>query len=102
MTSTHIRAFTDNLRYAFSTCVYGFPESVANLSTPCTVSCQPLDSALEYDLANPSGVNFDTWCGASSFADNLISQCEFCFNLTQTEVYMANCVFPRSTVHPVS
>ncbi|EAU34428.1 predicted protein [Aspergillus terreus NIH2624] len=101
-----------NLRYAFSTCVYGFPESVANLSTPCTVSCQPLDSALEYDLANPSGVNFDTWCGASSFADNLISQCEFCFNLTQTEVYMANflealrynCHFKTPTDHafPIS
>ncbi|KAL4891006.1 hypothetical protein BDV59DRAFT_76368 [Aspergillus ambiguus] len=79
-----------NLRYAFSTCVYGFPESVNNLSTPCTVSCQPLSSALEYDLENPSGVNFDTWCGASSFADNLITQCEFCFNLTTTEVYIAN------------
>ncbi|KAF9888789.1 hypothetical protein FE257_008365 [Aspergillus nanangensis] len=79
-----------NLRYAFTTCVYGFPQSVNNLSTPCTVSCQPLSPALQYDLDEPSGVNFDTWCGASSFADNLITECEFCFNLTATEIYIAN------------
>ncbi|GFF29014.1 mediator of RNA polymerase II transcription subunit 8 [Aspergillus udagawae] len=83
-----------NLRYAFSSCVYGFPEQVANISSPCVVSCQPLSSALDYDLDDPSGINFDTWCGASSFADNLISQCEFCYNLTSnmtdSQVYLAN------------
>ncbi|KAK1142862.1 hypothetical protein N8T08_007296 [Aspergillus melleus] len=79
-----------NLRYTFTSCVYGFPESVNNISSQCTVSCQPLDSSLEYDLRDPSGTNFDTWCDVSSFADNLISQCEFCYNLTTTQVYMAN------------
>lgn len=83
-----------NLRYAFSSCVYGFPEQVANISSPCVVSCQSLSSALEYDLDDPSGVNFDTWCGTSSFADNVISQCEFCYNLTSnmtdSQVYLAN------------
>ncbi|EAW10305.1 uncharacterized protein ACLA_047740 [Aspergillus clavatus NRRL 1] len=83
-----------NLRYAFSSCVYGYPEQVTNNSSPCVVSCQPLDSALEFDLVDPSGVNFDTWCSASSFADNLISQCEFCYNLTgngtDSQVYLSN------------
>ncbi|GIJ82243.1 hypothetical protein Asppvi_000749 [Aspergillus pseudoviridinutans] len=105
-----------NLRYAFSSCVYGFPEQVANISSPCVVSCQPLSSALEYDLDHPNGVNFDTWCGASSFADNLISQCEFCYNLTSnmtdSQVYLANflealrynCHFrtPTSKAFPIS
>lgn len=87
---------TDNLRYAFTSCVFGFPESVNNISSQCTVSCQSLDTALEYDLKNPSGDNVDTWCGVSSFADNIISQCEFCYNLTTTQVYMANCKYPSS------
>lgn len=90
------RSRTDNLRYAFTSCVFGFPESVNNISSQCTVSCQSLDTALEYDLKNPSGDNVDTWCGVSSFADNIISQCEFCYNLTTTQVYMANCKYPSS------
>lgn len=76
--------------------MYGFPEQVANISSPCVVSCQSLSSALKYDLDDPSGVNFDTWCGASAFADNVISQCEFCYNLTSnmtdSQVYLGNCV----------
>ncbi|KAE8152620.1 hypothetical protein BDV25DRAFT_170140 [Aspergillus avenaceus] len=89
-----------NLRYAFTSCVYGFPEKVANISTQCTVSCQPLDQALEFDETNPSANNFYTWCGTSAFADNLITQCTNCYNLTltqgqdpksdQSQVYMAN------------
>ncbi|GFG00449.1 hypothetical protein IFM61392_01390 [Aspergillus lentulus] len=105
-----------NLRYAFSSCVYGFPEQVANISSPCVVSCQSLSSALVYDLDDPSGVNFDTWCGASAFADNVISQCEFCYNLTSnmtdSQVYLGNflealrynCHFrtPTSKAFPIS
>ncbi|KAF7597248.1 hypothetical protein BBP40_008090 [Aspergillus hancockii] len=89
-----------NLRYAFTSCVYGFPASVNNISTQCTVNCQPLSSALEFDLKNPGTNNFYTWCGTSSFADNLITQCEHCYNFTltqtqdpttgQAQVYMAN------------
>jgi hypothetical protein len=84
--------------------VYGFPEKVANISSPCVVSCQSLSPALEYDLTDPNGVNFDTWCAASSFADNIISQCEQCYNfttnMTDSQVYLANCgLLPFLTFH---
>ncbi|KAA8648999.1 uncharacterized protein ATNIH1004_004889 [Aspergillus tanneri] len=79
-----------NLRYAFTTCVYGFPENINNMSSQCTVNCQSLDLAVEYDLKNPSGNNFDSWCGSTAFADNVISDCESCYNLTSGQIYMAN------------
>ncbi|KKK17445.1 hypothetical protein ARAM_001070 [Aspergillus rambellii] len=49
-----------NLRYGFSSCVYGYPEKVGNVSSPCPVACNDVITALEYDLTNPSGDNFDT------------------------------------------
>ncbi|PKY02061.1 hypothetical protein P168DRAFT_213311, partial [Aspergillus campestris IBT 28561] len=79
-----------NLRYAFTSCVFGTPESVNNISTQCTVSCQQLDSALEFEIADPDGDNLDTWCGSNAFADNAISQCEQCYNLTDNQNYMSN------------
>ncbi|KAL2216717.1 hypothetical protein M432DRAFT_76720 [Thermoascus aurantiacus ATCC 26904] len=79
-----------NLRYAFSTCVYGFPASVGNTSTPCLVSCQPMSTAIEFDLQAPTSVSFDAFCGVSSFTDNLIDQCEFCYSLTSDQLYLAN------------
>lgn len=83
--------WVDNLRYAFTSCVFGTPESVNNISTQCTVSCQQLDSALEFEIADPDGDNLDTWCGSNAFADNAISQCEQCYNLTDNQNYMSNC-----------
>ncbi|KAL4885588.1 hypothetical protein BJY04DRAFT_180034 [Aspergillus karnatakaensis] len=83
-----------NLRFAFSSCSYGFPESVSNISSSCTVACEDLEPALEYDLRTPNGQNFDTWCGTTSFADNEVNDCGRCYNLTGNEpnsqVYMAN------------
>lgn len=86
--------FADNLRFTLTSCLFGYPEQVVNMSSPCVVSCQPLDSALEYDIKAPSALSFNTWCGTSSFADNVIDQCEFCYNLTTNQVYMANCATP--------
>ncbi|KKK20483.1 hypothetical protein AOCH_007598, partial [Aspergillus ochraceoroseus] len=86
-----------NLRYGFSSCVYGYPEKVGNVSSPCPVACNDVITALEYDLTNPSGDNFDTWCGTTSFADNAITKCEACYNQTygqsNSQVYLSNCAF---------
>ncbi|KAL4796810.1 hypothetical protein BDV19DRAFT_378022 [Aspergillus venezuelensis] len=87
-----------NLRFAFSSCVYGYPEKVADISNPCPVACEDLESPIEFQLANPSGENLETWCDTASFADNEVSDCGKCYNLTRTtradgagsQVYMAN------------
>lgn len=79
-----------NLRFAFSACVYGFPVQVTNVSTPCLVSCQPLISSLEFGLTSPTSLTYNTYCGVSSFADNLVSTCEYCYALTSEQAYLAN------------
>jgi hypothetical protein len=86
--------WTDNLRYAFSSCVYNFPTSVTNISTPCLVSCTPLGPALEFQLTNPTGSSLNTFCGSSAFADNDVSTCEFCYSLTSQQAYLSNRTSP--------
>lgn len=46
---------------------------------------------MEYDLAPPNAANFDNLCGLPSFADNAITSCEFCYNMTTSQIYLANC-----------
>ncbi|KAL4782463.1 hypothetical protein BJX76DRAFT_290349 [Aspergillus varians] len=83
-----------NLRFAFSSCVYGFPESISNTSSSCPVACDEMETPIEYELNNPSGENLETWCDTASFADNEITDCEACYNLTASsqasQVYLAN------------
>ncbi|KAL2870270.1 uncharacterized protein BJX67DRAFT_345061 [Aspergillus lucknowensis] len=83
-----------NLRFAFTSCVYGYPAKVSDVSNSCPVACEDIEPALKFELAHPSALSLNTWCGTSSFADNEISDCGTCYNLTYDEhnrqVYMAN------------
>ncbi|KAJ5610559.1 hypothetical protein N7510_007278 [Penicillium lagena] len=79
-----------NLRYAFTTCVFAYPESISNISSPCTVACQDISPAVETGLDNPGPFNFNSWCGSTSFADNVINTCEQCYNETTNQKYLAN------------
>ncbi|KUM65071.1 hypothetical protein ACN42_g2002 [Penicillium freii] len=79
-----------NLRYAFSTCVFGSPDSISNVSSPCPVACDGVRLAVETNIEDPDTSNLDSWCDTPSFADNVVNTCEFCYNLTTTQVYMAN------------
>lgn len=94
MTRTN-RKMPDNLRYAVSECVFGYPDSFSNISSPCPVSCDAIRPAVETNIKDPSPDNFNSWCGTSTFADNVVNSCEFCYNLTavqnQKQVYLANC-----------
>jgi len=83
----------DNLRYAFTSCVYNYREPVTNVSTPCLVSCTPLGPALDFQLTNPVGNSLTTFCGDTAFADNTVSTCEFCYSLTSQQAFLANCEF---------
>ncbi|CAG8909416.1 unnamed protein product [Penicillium egyptiacum] len=79
-----------NLRYAFSTCVFGSPDSISNVSSPCPVACDGVRLAVETHIENPDTSNLNSWCETPSFADNVVNTCEFCYNLTSSQVYMAN------------
>lgn len=82
----------DNLRFAFSTCLYGFPKQKQSLSTPCQVSCEDLRPAIELELVNGSSLTSYTFCDVSTFSDDTITTCAECYSLTDTEKYLANCL----------
>ncbi|KAJ5142835.1 uncharacterized protein N7515_001622 [Penicillium bovifimosum] len=79
-----------NLRYAFSTCVFGYPDSISNVSSPCPVACDGVRLAVENDIDEPDVSNLAAWCETPSFADNVVDTCEFCYNMTTQQVYIAN------------
>jgi len=83
----------DNLRYAFTSCLYGYPRQVANISSPCVVSCSSLEPALDQNIENPSAYGFFEWCGSSAFTDVVVTQCHECYNLTTNQIYLGNCRF---------
>lgn len=93
-----------NLRYAFSSCVYDYPVSITNVSTPCLVSCTSLGPALDMALVDPIGNQLSQFCSSTSFADNVVTTCENCYALTSQQSFFANfleavrynCHFPTS------
>ncbi|KAJ5949132.1 hypothetical protein N7454_000716 [Penicillium verhagenii] len=94
-----------NLRFAVSTCVFGYPESVSNVSSPCPVACGTVQDAVQFDIEDPVVGELSAWCDTTSFADNVINTCEFCYNLTTNQIYLANfleavrynCHFPTTS-----
>ncbi|RAH82762.1 hypothetical protein BO86DRAFT_311118 [Aspergillus japonicus CBS 114.51] len=104
-----------NLRFAFDTCVYGYPKDVNTVSTPCLVACLGLSPAFEFELLNPNQNNLRAYCATGAFADNHIDTCSNCYNLTSTQGYLANCAYvleamryechfpvPTDTAFPIS
>lgn len=103
----------DNLRFAFSTCVFGYPAVITNQTSQCPVACATIQPAVETDLLDPRPSNFRDWCSSTTFADNVVNTCEFCYNLTSSavnpgtvggQVFLANCTHSalllRSSHHP--
>lgn len=80
-----------NLRYAFSTCVYGFPIAKQSISTPCQVSCTPLQTTLEQGLNSSVASDSLDYCSNSAFTAAAVTKCATCYNLTGTEMLMSNC-----------
>ncbi|KAM5468322.1 hypothetical protein MauCBS54593_005063 [Microsporum audouinii] len=79
-----------NLRFAFSTCIYGYPVVKQSLSTPCQVTCQGLSESIKYKQLEPLGRNLYDFCGISTFSDKDITDCTICYSLTENEKFLAN------------
>lgn len=78
-----------NIRYAFDTCVYGFPDADASASNPCVVSCTPIQQTLEVDIHEPTpSAPFD-YCTAGTFMAR-VGQCTYCYSLIQDQHYLAS------------
>ncbi|KAF7514230.1 hypothetical protein GJ744_004555 [Endocarpon pusillum] len=80
-----------NLRYALSTCVFGFPVQKASISTPCQVTCDPLGAAIRHNLETNATIEDLSYCNIPSFQNTVgINRCAECYGRMNGQAYMAN------------
>lgn len=85
--------YTDALRYTLSSCMFGVPVERVSISSPCQVTCQPLNESVSYQINNDTnnadpGLDF---CNAGPFGDLQINNCAFCYSLIPQQLFVANC-----------
>lgn len=81
-----------NMRYTLSECMFAVPEQKVSISSPCQVTCQPLQDAVASGISiDTSGVTPDlSYCNARPFDDQDINACAFCYGFIPQQLYLAN------------
>jgi hypothetical protein len=85
----------DNIRYSVDVCLFGFPETVQNVSSPCTINwaCQPLKTALEAGSLDASRDQLEYCTADGNFTTaHHIDDCIQCFASSANQAYMGNCM----------
>lgn len=86
----------DNLRYATSVCLWGWPTHKKNVSSPCDIdyACHPLQKALETGNLNPANETEYQYCtaGGSVFQSSSVQNCIQCLQASSDQNYMSNCM----------
>ncbi|KAI1113752.1 hypothetical protein F5Y14DRAFT_417140 [Nemania sp. NC0429] len=92
-TESDVSWFLYNIRYSLDVCLFGFPEAVKGVSSPCTTNwaCQPLTAALEAgDLdAGRNQLEYCTADGNFTTAHH-IDDCIKCFASSPNQAHMSN------------
>lgn len=83
------------LRYTLSSCMFGFPTERVSISSPCQVTCQPLNVSVGHGISNDTrdadpGLDF---CNAGQFDDITINNCAFCYSFIPQQLFIANCTY---------
>ncbi|RMZ75537.1 hypothetical protein DV738_g5403, partial [Chaetothyriales sp. CBS 135597] len=71
------------LRFTLSSCMFGIPDERVSLSSPCQVTCTPLNTSISYDLDRTPSDNSARldYCTVAQFDDITINNCAFCYSL---------------------
>ncbi|RMD40465.1 hypothetical protein DV735_g4651, partial [Chaetothyriales sp. CBS 134920] len=82
------------LRFSLSSCMFGIPDERVSLSSPCQVTCTPLNSSISYNLAQePSAASARLdYCTVGQFDDTTINNCAFCYSLIPQQ-FLCFCCF---------
>lgn len=82
---------TDNLRYSFDYCVYGFPNGTGSGSNPCVTStaCGALRPGLEDGDLSTTGSQFG-YCDDGAVTGEFYSACLTCVGSSGDTRYIAN------------
>lgn len=79
-----------NLRYALSSCMFGFPANNTPHSSPCDVSCDLIKDALAIKLKNPEARSVYDFCGVDDFSNKAVTQCAVCYSMKEDEKIVGN------------
>lgn len=85
--------FEDNLRYAVSYCVFGFPGNEDIENTPCRTSeaCGPFQDAIKHENLTSEGLDKYDYCAQWPVTDlEHVENCRICLEVDGNE-YLANC-----------
>ncbi|KAI1191471.1 hypothetical protein F5B17DRAFT_426634 [Nemania serpens] len=85
--------FLYNIRYSLDVCLFGFPEPVKGVSSPCTTSwaCQPLTTALEAGSLNAGRDQLEYCTADGNFTtSHHIDDCIRCFASSPNQAHMSN------------
>src|SRR5436305_1177121 len=94
------------MRFALSSCIYGFPTEKISLSSPCQVSCATLSNAIESGL----GTNVTTtdlgFCNSANFSVPSLFGCpvvdlQLNHNTTACELFYRRLWLVAPARHPV-
>ncbi|KAI8286787.1 hypothetical protein K4K60_013165 [Colletotrichum sp. SAR11_57] len=85
--------FLYNVRYAVDVCLYGFPEAISTVNSPCLISsaCSPLKTALTSALTNPDPADPYEYCTAdgNKFTSSYWP-CAKCLQSSDSQSYLSN------------
>jgi hypothetical protein len=81
------------LRFTLAGCMFAIPENHISISSPCQVSCAPLNESVGYQVTNDSSTTLPTnaFCTASEFDDATINRCATCYSFIPQQLFQANC-----------
>jgi hypothetical protein len=84
--------------------MFGYPTERVSISSPCQVTCQPLNVSVGYGISNDTndadpGLDF---CTAARFDDKTINNCAFCYSFIPQQLFIANCTYTMVKYHKSS
>ncbi|EXJ81457.1 hypothetical protein A1O3_07749 [Capronia epimyces CBS 606.96] len=79
------------LRYTLAGCMFAIPEQHISISSPCQVSCAPLNASIGYQVTNDSSSTpGNDFCTVGQFDDGDINKCALCYSFIPQQLFLAN------------
>lgn len=75
--------------------MFAYPAEIVSISSPCQVTCQPLNSSIEYGIGTNVATATDNsvpnldYCNGFG-GTNKINNCSFCYSYIPQQLFMAN------------
>lgn len=86
---------SDNMRYSFDYCIFGYPNATDISSGPCITSeaCGPIGNALRKGITDPDDRKQYDYCDTDDKAmlGDAVAKCQACVKADSTHTIISNC-----------